>query len=89
MFKRTLSDKLASLAQQFPVVSITGPRQSGKTTLSKAIFSGHAYISLEDPNEREFAVTDPKGFLRRFSVKGHGYFPPPGPELFSTSSFSG
>jgi len=67
MFKRTLADKLASLAQQFPVVSITGPRQSGKTTLSKAIFSGHAYISLEDPNEREFAVTDPKGFLRRFS----------------------
>jgi predicted AAA+ superfamily ATPase len=67
MFKRTLSDKLASLAQQFPVVSITGPRQSGKTTLAKALFSSHAYISLEDPNEREFAVTDPKGFLRRFS----------------------
>lgn len=55
MFKRTLADKLASLAQQFPVVSITGPRKSGKTTLSKAIFSGHDYISLEDPNEREFA----------------------------------
>jgi predicted AAA+ superfamily ATPase len=67
MFKRTLSNKLASLAQQFPVVSIIGPRQSGKTTLAKALFSGHAYISLEDPNEREFAVTDPKGFLRRFS----------------------
>jgi len=46
MFKRTLADKLASLEQQFPVVSITGPRQSGKTTLAKAIFSGHAYISL-------------------------------------------
>lgn len=67
MFKRTLSNKLASLAQQFPVVSITGPRQSGKTTLAKALFSSHAYISLEDPDEREFAVTDPKGFLRRFS----------------------
>ncbi len=67
MFKRTLSDKLASLAEQFPVVSITGPRQSGKTTLAKALFSSHAYISLEDPNEREFAITDPKGFLRRFS----------------------
>jgi predicted AAA+ superfamily ATPase len=67
MFKRTLADRLTSLAQQFPVVSITGPRQSGKTTLAKALFSSHAYISLEDPNEREFAVTDPKGFLRRFS----------------------
>lgn len=67
MFKRTLSNKLASLAQQFPVVSITGPRQSGKTTLAKALFSSHAYISLEDPVEREFAVSDPKGFLRRFS----------------------
>lgn len=66
MFKRTLSDKLASLATQFPVVSITGPRQSGKTTLSKMLFSDHAYISLEDPDEREFALTDPKGFLRRF-----------------------
>lgn len=67
MFERTLSNKLISLAAQFPVVSITGPRQSGKTTLVKALFSHHNYISLEDPNEREFAVTDPKGFLRRFS----------------------
>lgn len=67
MFKRTLADKLAVLAQQFPVVSITGPRQSGKTTLARATFDSHAYISLEDPEEREFAATDPKGFLRRFS----------------------
>lgn len=67
MFERTLSNKLISLAEQFPVVSITGPRQSGKTTLVKALFRHHNYISLEDPNEREFAVTDPKGFLRRFS----------------------
>lgn len=67
MFKRTLADKLAVLAQQFPVVSITGPRQSGKTTLARAVFDSHAYISLEEPEEREFAVTDPKGFLRRFS----------------------
>lgn len=67
MFERTLSTKLISLAQQFPAVSIIGPRQSGKTTLAKALFSDHDYISLEDPNEREFAVIDPKGFLRRFN----------------------
>ena len=67
MLKRTLSDKLVSLAQQYPVVSITGPRQSGKTTLARELFSSHTYISLEDPNEQEFAVSDPKGFLRRFT----------------------
>ncbi|MEW6218730.1 MAG: ATP-binding protein [Thermodesulfobacteriota bacterium] len=67
MIRRTLTDKLAGLARQFPVVSITGPRQSGKTTLAKAVFAEHAYVSLEDPHEREFAGADPKGFLRRFS----------------------
>jgi len=67
MFKRTLSGKLINLARKFPVVSITGPRQSGKTTLAKMLFKKHAYVSLEEPHEREFAMTDPKGFLRRFS----------------------
>ncbi|MBU1169531.1 MAG: ATP-binding protein [Proteobacteria bacterium] len=67
MFKRTLSDKIVSLAKHFPVISITGPRQSGKTTLVKACFTDHEYISLEDPDQQEFALTDPKGFLRRFN----------------------
>lgn len=67
MFKRTLSGKLSALAKQFPVVSIMGPRQSGKTTLSKKVFEDHDYVSLEEPDEREFALADPKGFLRRFS----------------------
>ncbi len=67
MLRRTLSEKILSLARQFPVVSITGPRQSGKTTLSRALFPEHTYVSLEDPNEREFALADPKGYLRRFS----------------------
>lgn len=66
MFKRTLSKKLSALARQFPVVSIVGPRQSGKTTLSKIVFGKHDYVSLEEPDEREFAIADPKGFLRRF-----------------------
>lgn len=66
MFKRTLSKKLSTLAKQFPVVSIVGPRQSGKTTLSKIVFDKHDYVSLEEPDERDFAIADPKGFLRRF-----------------------
>ncbi|MCR4320912.1 MAG: ATP-binding protein [Candidatus Brocadiaceae bacterium] len=67
MFKRTLSGKLSARARKFPVVSIMGPRQSGKTTLSKKVFEDHDYVSLEEPDEREFALADPKGFLRRFS----------------------
>jgi len=66
MFSRTLSSKLVSLACQFPVVSITGPRQSGKTTLARFVFSAHDYVNLEELDQREFALTDPRGFLRRF-----------------------
>lgn len=60
MIKRALTDKIISLARQFPVVSITGPRQSGKTTLAKAAFPDYAYISLEEPDEGDFATADPK-----------------------------
>jgi uncharacterized protein len=66
MIQRTLAEKARSLARQFPVVSITGPRQSGKTTLAKTVFNKLSYVSLEDPNEKDFALQDPKGFLRRF-----------------------
>jgi predicted AAA+ superfamily ATPase len=66
MLERAIASKLSSLAKQFPVISITGPRQAGKTTLVKMFFSGHDYVSLEDPDERGFAHSDPKGFLRRF-----------------------
>ncbi|MCP4264289.1 MAG: ATP-binding protein [Candidatus Brocadiaceae bacterium] len=67
MFKRVLASKLSALAKKFPVVSILGPRQSGKTTLSKKVFKDYDYVSLEEPDEREFAIEDPKGFLRRFT----------------------
>ena len=66
MIQRILAKKVIALAKKFPVVSITGPRQSGKTTLAKMIFKKLAYVSLEEPNEREFALQDPKGFLRRY-----------------------
>jgi len=49
------------------VVTLTGPRQSGKTFLARATFPNHAYVSLEDPDERSRAATDPRGFLSRFT----------------------
>lgn len=63
MIKRVLSKKLKQLASKFPIVSVVGPRQSGKTTLVKHVFPGIDYVSLEDLDNREFAVNDPRGFL--------------------------
>ena len=64
---RDASAALRRLARGFPVVAITGPRQSGKTTLVRATFPGKAYVSLEDPDERAFALADPRAFLGRFA----------------------
>ena len=61
------TDTIARLAQSFPVITITGPRQSGKTTLARALYADKAYASLEDPVERAFAEEDPRGFLARFA----------------------
>ena len=67
MIPRAAAPTLERLAKGFPVVALTGPRQSGKTTLAKSVFSEKAYVSLENPDEREFALQDPKRFLQRFS----------------------
>ena len=55
------------MASKFPVLSITGPRQSGKTTLCKTVFEDYTYVSLENPDIRQFAHTDPKGFLTQYN----------------------
>lgn len=83
MFPRALASTLDRLAKVFPVIAVTGPRQSGKTTLVKARFPDKPYVSLEDPIERAFAQEDPRGFLARF--KGGAIFDEAQrwPELFS------
>jgi len=66
MLNRAAFSTALRLAQGFPVLAITGPRQSGKTTMARALFPGKPYVSLEDPEERSFADTDPRGFIARF-----------------------
>ena len=66
MIPRHLAATLERAADQYPVVSVNGPRQSGKTTLLRNAFPSHRYISLESPDERTFALEDPRGFLDRF-----------------------
>lgn len=63
MIKRKLLPILKKYATQFPVVSVLGPRQSGKTTLTKAAFPNYKYISLEETDNRYLAISDPRKFL--------------------------
>lgn len=67
MIERALTSKLIELAGKYPVVTLTGPRQSGKSTLLKHTFSNYRYVSLEDIDMREFATSDPRGFLSTYS----------------------
>lgn len=66
MYPRQARATLERLARGFPVLALVGPRQSGKTTLARATFPDKPYISLENPDERDFAEQDPKRFLARF-----------------------
>ncbi|MCF0219046.1 MAG: ATP-binding protein [Muribaculaceae bacterium] len=63
MIGRDISDKVRQLASKFPVVTLTGVRQSGKSTLLKNMFPEYRYVSLEDPDYRQFAAEDGRGFL--------------------------
>ncbi len=63
MIEREIAPHLTRLFQQYPFVTVTGPRQSGKTTLCRAAFPDLAYANLEAPDQRQFAESDPRGFL--------------------------
>lgn len=80
---RNLTDEIKRLIPHFPVITITGPRQSGKTTLCKELFPDYFYINLEDATLRDQIQRDTKGFLNKYPTKliideAHHY-----PELFS------
>ena len=66
MIDRTIEPVLKDLAAKYPVVTLTGPRQSGKTTLCRKVFPDAPYANLESPDTREFAATDPRGFLAAY-----------------------
>ena len=66
MIDRAIEPTIKSLASQYPVVTITGPRQSGKTTLCRKIYPKKDYINLEAPDVRSFALDDPRRFLARY-----------------------
>lgn len=67
MINRELQTKLVYLMTKYPVVTLTGPRQSGKSTLLRVSFPDYQYVSLEDADVRLLANTDPKGFLQTYS----------------------
>lgn len=66
MIYREAEKELQLLSAQFKAVAVTGPRQSGKTTLVKKVFKEKAYVNLENPDLRQFAREDPRGFLSNY-----------------------
>ena len=66
VIERDLTPRLLAAAKAFPAVTLTGPRQSGKSTLCRALFPGHPYANLESPDVRRFANADPNAFLAQF-----------------------
>jgi len=66
MYQRTIHHELISLAKDYPVISVMGPRQSGKTTVVKEVFAEKPYANLEEPDQRALAQKDPRHFLEQF-----------------------
>ena len=68
--QRQLSSQLKKLAPLYPILSVSGPRQSGKTTLVREVFPDYAYVNLERLDDRLAAEEDPRRFLARYEDRG-------------------
>lgn len=66
LVQREIVEAIKRMIDKYPVIALTGPRQSGKTTLLKAMFPDYRYVSLENPDTRSFAETDPRSFLQQY-----------------------
>ncbi len=66
MIKRQITQELLIQLQEYPIVTVLGPRQAGKTTLVRNVLPDYDYVSLEDPDNRTLAIEDPKAFLKRY-----------------------
>ncbi len=66
MFKREIEKELLDLAKDYPVVTVIGPRQSGKTTIAQSVFPKKMYVNLEFPDVRAMAMEDPRSFLEQY-----------------------
>jgi hypothetical protein len=69
MINRVLSSQIITAAKKMPIIAVTGPRQSGKSTLIRELFPNHTYLNLEDIELRQFALSDPKAFLQNIGNK--------------------
>ena len=67
MIRREIASEIEILLREYPILTILGPRQAGKTTLSRSACNKAEYANLEIPETREFAISDPKAFLAQFS----------------------
>lgn len=66
MYKRDIETYLRVIGSKYPVITLVGPRQSGKSTLSRLLYPDYSYVSLETPDHRQLAQEDPRGFFKRF-----------------------
>jgi predicted AAA+ superfamily ATPase len=64
---RQIESRIRELGTKFPIISVTGPRQSGKTTMLRTLFPEYRYVSLENPDDQDFAMQDPRRFLATYN----------------------